>query len=211
MWLAGLDPGGKDRFGWCLAEGGEDWPVFVRRTGVASNATEAVNSIVDALPRGAELVAAGIDSPLYWNSSSRAVDVHVRDRIHELGARSSGGTVQHVNSLRGACLVQGILVANLLRQRFSDIRLTEAHPKALLWLLGIANREVPVESISLQEMGSYISTVALDISEHERDAALAAVGAFAMHGGFPAWRDIAEKVDIEFAPAGSIEYWMPQS
>jgi len=89
-----------------------------------------------------QLAGAGIDSPLFWVANGdRRVDQAVRAKMQALGARSVWGTVQSVNSLRGACLAQGILAAQLLRSRFPNIRITESHPKALLWLMGFANRQ----------------------------------------------------------------------
>jgi len=69
--------------------------------------------------------------------------------MRQRGAQNVHGTVQAVNSLRGACLVQGILTAILLRQRVPEIHVSESHPKAVLWLLGAATPENPPAAIHL--------------------------------------------------------------
>lgn len=208
MWIAGLDPGGKGRFAWCLATGGDSAPIRLFDSGLVSNAVEAVSAITNTLPAGATLQAVGIDSPLFWSSSERHVDRRVRDQIRRLGSPTPGGTVQHPNSLRGACLVQGVMAAILLREAIPDVSLTEAHPKALLWLLGLANSKTPANRIGGIDLYDHVQSDN-NMSEHERDAALAAIGAWAMHIKHPQWENLILPGDIEFAPAGVVEYWMP--
>jgi len=94
-----------------------------------------VNVPVDQPPKGA-----GIDAPLSWVvDGGREADSVVRDAIGRAGAPNRSGTVQHFNSLQGSCVIQGMLIAQLLRARYPLLAVTEAHPKALLWLLGIAS------------------------------------------------------------------------
>ena len=73
-------------------------------------------------------------------------------------ARSRGedpsGTVQQLNSLRGAALVQGLVAAMLLSQRVHGLPITETHPKAVLWLLRIASlarghADVPIATLGI--------------------------------------------------------------
>ena len=121
FWV-GADPGGKGKFG--LA--------FLDETGKqltcdsVSSVDEAVGKIVS---RGAPL-GIGIDAPMWWSSrkgASRKVDERIRKKY---GIRS--GTVQSANSLRGAALVGGAMLAFRIREKFPDTRITETHPKALL-------------------------------------------------------------------------------
>jgi hypothetical protein len=46
--------------------------------------------------------------------------------------------VQSANSLQGVVLVQGIMFAARLRERYQGVLITEAHPKALLRFLGLS-------------------------------------------------------------------------
>ena len=155
--LLGLDPGGKGAFGWALAEDAPAWPLRVVRTGTADSAREALDAALGAAG-STPILAAGIDAPLHWVAEGdRAVDARLRKRIAELGAPHPAGTVQHVNSLRGACLVQGMAAALLLRERFPALPISEAHPKALLWLLGIAAPGVPASSIGFEALAGYLA------------------------------------------------------
>ena len=72
----------------------------------------------------------GIDAPMWWSASrggGRKADEKLRKRYG-----ISSGTVQSVNSLKGAALIGGALLASRVRQEFPGTRITESHPKALL-------------------------------------------------------------------------------
>ena len=209
MYLAGLDPGGDGRFGWCIVSGPE-LPLEVVRAGCAAHAAAAVESLLDALGPSAHLHGAGIDSPLFWTpSGNRRVDTLVREAIKRAGARNAGGTVQHVNSLRGACLTQGVVAAHLLRRKFPNLPISEAHPKALLWLTNVASADRRAASVTMTHLAGFIAGGVEGLSEHERDAALGAVGAWAMVQRPHGWRNIAHEESDAFAPVPPVEYWMP--
>lgn len=133
--LFGFDPGGRGGFGWCHAEGGKRLPLVILKSGVAPNAQGAVEAALAGLER--ELpAAAGIDAPLVWTlGEGRRVDGFLRSNVRVGGCKTASGTVQAVNSLRAACLVQGYLTMRILRERYPALGLTESHPKAMLWLL----------------------------------------------------------------------------
>ena len=76
--------------------------------------------------------------------------------------------LREINSLRGACLVQGALVAYLLHKRFPYITITESHPKALLYLMGIASKKMNPLNVSLEDLSEYIDCDQ-SCDEHERD------------------------------------------
>lgn len=209
MVILGFDPGGQKQFGWCVARV-TSGTLSLEDTGTASCAAEAVGAAIERVPLMEEVAAAGIDSPLFWVASGdRNADRVVRNAIKKLGARNSGGTVQHVNSLRGACLVQGALTASLLRQKWPAIRVTESHPKALLWLMGIANKELRVADVNVGHLGKVVSCESSPLSEHARDAALGAAAALAMVEKRSGWRDLYNQETNAFAPVTPVEYWMP--
>ena len=124
FWV-GTDPGGKGNFGLAfLDEVGEQSICYS-----VSSVDEAVRKIVS---RG-EPLGLGIDAPMWWSScegAGRKADKRIRGRygIHP-------GTVQSANSLRGAALVGGAMLAFRIREKFPDTRITETHPKALLHAL----------------------------------------------------------------------------
>jgi len=193
--ILGFDPGGRGAFGWCVSADDSSLPLKVLVSGTCDAAEEAVVAACDAVPMGQEILSAGIDAPLVWPlRGSRIADKVLRRAIRERGAPSPGGTVQEVNSLRGACLVQGVLAAKAIRDRHAEIRITEAHPKALLFLLD----------------ASYLCDFP-QLVEHERDAALATISGWACIHHPDGWSDLFQGMgdDVYHVIDPPVAYWMP--
>jgi hypothetical protein len=209
MWVAGFDPGGKESFGWCLSEKLPDQPLRIHAYGCADGAKVAVSNALKKLPTGEKLAGAGVDSPLYWSiPGDRSADVIVRSGIKALDAPNPAGTVQSPNSLRGACLIQGVLAALLLRESHPGLRITESHPKALLWLMHIATPRRLEPTITQTDLTNLVNC-SNALCDHERDAALGAVAAVAMLEQWPGWQNLADDEVDTHLPAGPVEYWMP--
>ena len=206
----GFDPGGKGKFGWamCSPEGER---LRILHAGNADHAQNALLAVKSRLPSQVTITGAGIDAPLFWVSNGgRNSDLLVRNAIKKLGSKSPGGTVQQLNSLRGACLVQGPLIAKLLMDEFPTIAITETHPKALLYLLGLANKQNPPNDIRIENLCKYVHADAGQYSEHERDSVLGAVASWASLKQQGKWHDLAQEeqgllVPFDYKPA----YWMP--
>jgi predicted nuclease with RNAse H fold len=193
----GADPGGADNFG--VAVFREDGTYVTK---CVSCADEALNWICKfGRPNGA-----GIDCPLWWSSGQgggRKADQWIRD--HGIPP----GTVQSANSLQGAALVQGVMFAVRLRERYQGVLITEAHPKALLRFLGLSS--------NLNKWGEIQECFKLKCSapssEHERDAVLAAVAA--REGMTGVWsRDLSvNRWESELDPKrmwfGEVSYFWP--
>ncbi len=209
--LLGFDPGGEDGFGWCLADHTPALPLRVRATGVVDNAQEALRAVGAHVLPGEQILGAGIDAPLFWVSSGdRMADRILRGELRELGVPSPGGTVQAVNSLRGACLVQGIMTGVLLRDRYPSLPITESHPKALLWLLRLANQRQHPAGILLSAMPQFRVPDVKGATDHERDAAVATLSAWAMLSRPVGWRDLHGQEQHPYSPlALPLGYWMP--
>ena len=188
----GLDPGGIGKFGWAVVGEAPRLPLPVLATGVAAEARSAVARALSAAPSGETIAAAAIDAPLLWaREGPRACDILLRRAIRQAGAPNAQGTVQSPNSLRGACLVQGILAALELRECLPGLPITESHPKALLWLFPEA------KAVTAN-------------SEDERDAVLAGVAAWAMWSKQPSWRDLyAEERQSFWLIPKPLSYVMP--
>jgi predicted nuclease with RNAse H fold len=210
--LLGFDPGGEDGFGWCVADDTPTLPLAVRATGVVDNARSAVDAVMTQVKRGESVVAVGIDAPLFWVATGdRNVDRIVRDELRGLGARSPGGTVQAVNSLRGACVVQGMLTGMLLRAALPEVLISESHPKALLWQLRLANRDRHPAGISLVSLSHFSVSASIGTQDHERDAAIGALCAWAMVHNPKGWRDLYLEEQHPYSPiTAPLGYWMPQ-
>lgn len=161
VWI-GADPGGKSNFGIAiLRSNGEAYTCCVD---CADEAVETVrNEVGNTRPSGV-----GIDAPLWWSSGpsgGRQVDGWLRS-MYGL----SGGQVQPPNALRGAALVQGVMLVQRIREQFPGLPVTETHPKALLVAL-----EMEEEDAFFQHF--HVRPETDGISEHERDALISAVAA----------------------------------
>ncbi|TCN78037.1 DUF429 domain-containing protein [Shewanella fodinae] len=172
MLFIGLDPGGKEAFGWCVILVNGDEVTKIIGSGVTSSLYVAIERLKAALEQSP--TAAGIDAPLYWVlDGERRADQLIRVAMKQAGGMTS--TVQHVNSLRGACLVQGVLSAVALRSEWANIQITESHPKAVLAL----NAEI-ARLVQQHEFAT----------EHERDAFIAACCAWLSSSNESKWVDL---------------------
>lgn len=183
MWV-GVDPGGERSFGVAvIGQNNENV-----ETSVVSSTDEAIDFIRDTIADNiGALQGVGVDAPLWWSSGkagARTVDTWIRSRYRLLS-----GTVQTANSLRGACLVQGMMFAYRLRQWLPHARVTEAHPKAVAAALGgWGGNRVKI-----------LSPVPLDAgNEHCRGAVMAAISA--REGFMGRWRDLTQDSQLERAP-----------
>jgi len=155
VWI-GADPGGKDNFGLAFL-GDESSDIDCATVSSVDEAVEKILSI-DKNPIGL-----GIDAPMWWcgkEGGGRKVDQRLRDAY-----RISSGTVQSVNSLRGAALVGGALLAFQVRGLCPNI--TESHPKAFLKAFYSDNWDGFATRYEIPD-GCWRN-------EHERDAIIAGV------------------------------------
>ena len=207
--VLGFDPGGDAQFGWAVLERTDAGLLRSRAKGTAGHAEAALRDTLAHIGPKDRVLGAGIDSPMYWTGTGqRTADRAVRNAITRQGARAASGTVQHPNSLRGACVVQGPVLALLLRRAFPDVLITEAHPKALLWLLGVARKDRPAEAVTGAELSHFVESSALN-GEHERDAVIAALAARGMVDQLPGWVDLVNDEVNPIFIAGPVGYWVP--
>jgi hypothetical protein len=194
MLVAGFDPGGANAFGWAVLSGTCAEPTLIAG-GVVTGARNAVAQASLHLLHAP--AAVGIDAPLFWSpNGDRRADAYVRTCVCAAGGR--GGTVGHVNSLKGACLVEGAIAARAAQTAWPAARVTEAHPKALV-LVSPAARAFAGRA-ELQGEG-----------HHLRDAALGAFTALAMLEGAAGWQDLAaQEPDPLWPLAVEAAYWFPR-
>lgn len=194
MKFIGLDPGGQNSFGWAVLCIGDSGVPAGLSTGVSSHADVALQQAAEVT--GCAPNAIGIDAPLFWVAAGdRKADARIRKLVCAAGGRSS--TVGHVNSLRGACLVQGVLAAHRVAELWPSALVTEAHPKALLRISGTAQAF----------LGAHFPE---SPTEHQRDAALAAFAAWAAVAAFKGWRNLVHDEQAPFFPSGfKVSYWFP--
>jgi len=206
--LLGFDPGGDKRFGWCVVQDAPEPPLTMISSDVESSPSEAVRqALKHASSRS--IAAAGIDAPLFWVAAGdRHVDRILRQRLRALGGRSAASTVMPVNALQGACLVGGMMTAVVLRQAHRLLPITESHPKAQLWLRECQHLHCHPREVGIAQL-SWLS--ASQGEEHERDAALAALSAWAMIHRPNGWQDLFLLEEAPWSPIEApLAYWMPQ-
>ena len=205
--ILGFDPGGRSRFGWsvCKADGDKLHPPS--KAGLANDAQDAIDRIKEAikelsddLPSIPRVLAAGIDAPMFWSTTgNRIVDDILRTALKLTGIPRGkiSGTVQQVNSLQGACLVQGVLLGKYLHETW-NLKITEAHPTALRFLLEGSGWLEKVEPLIA------------NLNDHKRDATIAAFAAWSMHKELPGWRDLYQDEPSPVRPFDTpVSYWMP--
>ena len=182
--ILGLDPGGKGNFGWVLLAFSQRPPLNLLASGVADHAESAVkDALKEASRLGGEIIIAGVDAPLCWVSGAeREADRRLRKERNKVG----GHGVMHVNSLCGACLAQGMMAAKMIEDK--GIGIVEAHPGSIEDILFFKG-----------ELEAYLSKGILDLPhrDHQRDAALAALAAWAWHTKQPNWVDLTRKYPNE--------------
>ena len=195
MRFVGFDPGGNKAFGWAVAQS-TSFGLELLDTGICNSAPEAVLAADEV--SGIAPTCFATDAPLFWVSSGdRQADKIVRRLVCSAGGQA--GTVSHVNSLRGACLVQGMQVTRLASARWPNAKATEAHPKALLLVDRVA-REFTHRIADLVK------------TEHERDAAIAAFTAAAFTAGADGWHDLSQLESDPYFPSGTrAAYWFPRT
>jgi hypothetical protein len=177
----GADPGGIRKrlrcFGVALLR--EDGTFETCATDCAHNAFRWLTEHTNAP------TAIGIDCPLWWSawkSAERQVDVLLRRKYRD----RIGQSVQSINSLRGAALVQGIMLGYAVRARFPDVHITETHPKALLKAMHLSRATWSEIANTFKLEGSQPET------PDQLDALLSA--AVARNGSTGLWKDDLTKL-----------------
>jgi predicted nuclease with RNAse H fold len=198
----GFDPGGetKRNFGWCLVEGNKKLTIVSHgRVSNAQKALEATKNFIE------EVSAVGIDAPLFWRCDGcRIVD----QIIHQYLPRKNRSTVIQVNSLAGACLVQGMMTAMLIQEKYPSLRITESHPKAIRYLLRDSQLRKYFNSAAYKKLKELKDS-------HILDAAISALSAWVMinepkKGWVNLYKKEKGKENGLISPLKSPpEYWMP--
>ncbi|RLA47642.1 MAG: hypothetical protein DRR06_01800 [Gammaproteobacteria bacterium] len=195
----GFAPGGTMAFGWFSLVLADDDKITEFNSGTCSTAGEAfdaaASTVSNYLPAIGIPLAIGIAAPMYWSANAeRNADNIVRGCVLSRGGPSS--TVSSVNSLRGACLAQGVMVAALTRERWPEVLITESHPGALL--------------TTWPKVTDFLSRLDFN-NDHERDAALCAYAALAYDKRCDGWRDLRafESRTFELIPGTPPVYWFP--
>ncbi len=218
--ILGFDPGGMSgggSFGWSICSEVDGILQPRPRTGLATDAQDAIDKVNGALkspdfPAKPNVLAAGIDAPLFWNRRGiREIDYELDRAMRFTGfppPKNGGLIVQTVNQLRGACVIQGPLLAKYLHEEWTGLPITESHPKVLQWLLPLLGQS---------DTARMVRRLIAGLVEHELDATWCAVAAWGMmhHHDYNLhnWYDLYEWEMLESGRVeqleGGVSYWMP--
>jgi len=166
-YIIGYDPGGKGNHGVALIKYGSK-RIRGLKVSTCSSVEEAIE-FVKEVPEGKNLVAAGIDTLLTWprNGEWRSMDKVLRNKYPQVQ-----GSVIHPCSLRGAMLINGIVMASELIKINKDIILNETHPKVHYYaernIKYDFKKKAMVEWL-LEQMGAGTDDIKIK-NEHQYDA-----------------------------------------
>lgn len=167
IWI-GADPGGIGNFGAAILF--EDSSYCCKDVNSVSEFIAFIEEQPCFRNKGQVPNAIGIDAPLWWSTrvaGARDADIWIRQNYNV------GNSVSSINSLRGAALIQGVVLALELRRQFPGLAVTETHPKALLKAM-YENHPIPENNFFNRypvrgEAGAEWKT------EHQRDALISAI------------------------------------
>ena len=213
--ILGFDPGGQgDRrgpgnlgnFGWSICTEGNG-ELRCKKTGLGKDAQDVISKVKADIPDNATVLAAGIDAPLFWDrtGTNRKADDILKRALSEEPClpEEPCPTVIPINSLHGACVVQGPLLVRHISDTDWQPLITESHPKALRYLL----RKHGLSEVSM------LDRLTKGLDSHELDATLAAVSAWAaIYRNQPGsgWQNLYDKECRPCRPFEiPISYWMP--
>jgi predicted nuclease with RNAse H fold len=211
QYILGTDPGGKKgngQFGWALVKyvPGEPPPQHLTATysDVGHDANEVWTRANEALGASDQIVAMGVDAPLgYDETGDRRIDPYIREVLRADGSRS-GPTPCAVNSLRGACLAQGVVIS-LIAQAAGVRIISESYPRAV--------RDLRSGSTA-QCRSCSVPTLLC----HQCDATLSSLSAWAYlvnmatgtnPKGWENWHTLHGGLRPKFMVVADHEYWLP--
>lgn len=230
----GFDPGGKNAFGWCVCKEVGDGLERLAFD-LADHAEDAVTQVNRAIEScsNVRIPAAGIDAPLlvHRRKGNRSIDQNLRDALtRKRFPGSVSGTVQEVNSLRGAATLQGgLLVMQLVGMPWAhDTKITESHPTAFRYLLSHAGQDNLVKTANCLTKDLITCTrthkskkeeddcTTCEQDSHKVDATLCAIAAWAAtkSSSKSNWCDLYKRANaliplFQLPESTRLSYWMP--
>ena len=194
--IAGYDPGGNDAHG--LAIGKYENGVCVNIPTCTKPNAEAVIERLYGVE--GNLLGIGVDTIVCWatgKSGWRPADKWLINRYP-----GAAGSVMAPNSIFGAMPVNGMAVILALKEKWPDLRVTEAHPKVLLHWARINN----------DDLAAWLDGVEAS-NEHERDAVLSMYAACkGLRGDWThdLFTEPVGDTGRPICPAGPAHYWWPE-
>lgn len=204
----GYDPGGDGKHGVAVLRIAGGRPVRLD-----THLLPTAESVI-AFVEGVEnvLLGIGVDTLTGWSTGScgwRPADRWLRRQYPAVS-----NSVASPNSLYGAMAVNGMSVLIALREKFSNLFVTETHPKVLHWHLrgeryDYANAGPRMNQVLANQVGIPIAPK----NEHEWDAAISAIAAYL--GASGQWSHDLHSLPVDGAerlvfPCGLTQYAWPE-
>jgi len=97
----------------------------------------------------------------------------VRAAMRRIGAVNLGGTVQHVNSLRGACLAQGMMAAHILREQNAGVLRSRSRIPRTSLVLEVATPPASRREIRIDHLDKFINAIQANYASTKETLAIA--------------------------------------
>jgi hypothetical protein len=190
--IIGYDPGGNGAHG--VAELVVHEGKAIR---LATRTVDTMEDVVSFLDRQPSLAALGVDTLTCWSTGPSGW--RPADRWLRVQYPMVKNCVVSPNSLFGSMGLNGMAVVIAAKQRFPDLFVTETHPKVLYWTLAQATYDYDgLKKAMDTALTSWLNIEVNINSEHEWDAAISALTAFAGSTGL--WHH-----DLHTIPVGTRE------
>lgn len=205
--VIGYDPGGNGNHGVAelqVAEG--------KATSLSTRTLKTVENVIADLDNLSSIAALGVDTLTCWSTGTaawRPADRWLRERY-----TSARNSVMSPNTLSGSMSLNGMSVLIAARNRFTNLLITETHPKVLYSHLSGKKYDYHTSKVEMDTM----LTKALGVSvapenDHEWDAAISAFAALESISG--RWCHDLHEHPIErgerlVTPCGNTHYFWPE-
>ena len=205
--VVGYDPGGNGVHG--VAElqiqGG-------RAAALSTKTLDTAEHVIAAIERLPSIAALGVDTLTCWGTGTsawRPADRWLRHRY-----RAVQNSVMTPNGLFGSMGLNGMSVLIAARRRFSNVPITETHPKVLYWQLSGKKCEYETSKTAMDAfLAGLLGISVVPGTEHEWDAAISAFAA--LEGIAGRWSHDLHQLPIIkgerlITPCGSTHYFWPE-
>ena len=205
--VVGYDPGGNGNHGFAELQ-----VVDGKAAALSTRTFETAEDVIADLEHRSTIAAFGVDTLTCWGTGPgawRPADRWLRPRYNAV--RNS---VMTPNGLFGSMSLNGMAVLIAARNRFTDLSVTETHPKVLYWHLSGKKHDYDTSKIGMDAVLTNVLGVSVaPANEHEWDAAISAVAA--LEGITGRWSHDLHELPIVrgerlVTPCGSTHYFWPE-
>lgn len=205
--IVGYDPGGNGVHGVAELQVKDG-----RAAALSTRTLETSEDVIAAIERLPSIAALGVDTLTCWSTGTsgwRPADRWLRQRYTAVQP-----SVMTPNGLFGSMGLNGMGVLIAARRRFSDVSITETHPKVLYWQLSGKKYEYETFKTGMDAVLAGVLGISVAPgTEHEWDAAISAFAA--LEGMAGRWSHDLHQLPIIkgerlITPCGITHYFWPE-